>query len=170
MFCHCHLLLKKGIIYLAQKVSRSNFSQPFSCIALVYHSRTIADELFYDWIAEKSLAGGPSTFILFRMRLTLVFLFHLFLCLGEIRAASYFGSWLQNNRNNNYKKNDHSWTADERTEVSFYSRPSLMERISARFALAQERQFGLAFLFAVRINILYVKLARSVKSKNKFCS
>ena len=41
--------------------ARPNFSQPSSCIALVYRSffsRTIANQLLYDWIAEKKLFEG----------------------------------------------------------------------------------------------------------------
>ena len=41
--------------------TRSNFSQPFSCIAIVFQwvcSHTMADRLYYNWIAEKNWTGS----------------------------------------------------------------------------------------------------------------
>ena len=49
-----------------RQFTRSNFYQPSSHIALVYQSfccRTIADRLYYDWIAEKIWTTGGVVFI-----------------------------------------------------------------------------------------------------------
>ena len=51
-----HFFKKRRPITFTKNAARPNFSQPSSCIALVYQSacsRTIADRLLYDWIAEK---------------------------------------------------------------------------------------------------------------------
>ena len=73
--------------------TRPNFSQPSSRIALIYQSfvsRTTADRLYYDWIAEKNWSSSKCLVHLFARKQKQV---------KNNRLGQYVNSIIHNERN-----------------------------------------------------------------------